>query len=459
MIRTIVCGLLLAFALPGMAAQPEAFRFSKEVARGESKKEAILAVTFDGDVYAATQPEFPDLRIFGPDNKEVPCLVERATEAQMHTVCARCEFKVASLKEHDDALDVFLRLDADSPPADIVDIVTPLTNYERRVRVFGSNDGEKWTELVANGLVFDYSRYMDIQNQRIRLPKNTYRQLKVNITGIADAKESPFLELTRKYQAKSEVERIETTMLERRPFRMDRIELWHERTEKLSQRDRTAEYKVVKYHVEENAKDKTTVVNIVTRREPLTQFTLETSSRNFSRSLAVQVPMKRGDATIWRDIAQGTVSVVDFSGYRRQQLDVSFPEQRQTEYRIVIRNDDNPPLAITGVKAFGNVYQAVFLAAEGQPYRLCYGSEQTERPKYDAATVLGPLRERQDAVQTKLGGEVANPTVVESHAPVSPLRILLNNPVILGTAVVVLVALLGWALFCAVRRINEIPKE
>ena len=67
-----------------------------------------------------------------------------------------------------------------------------LTNYERRVRVFGSEDGMDWTPLVADGLVFDYSRYMDISNREIRLPKNNCRQFKISIAGIADARSRRF---------------------------------------------------------------------------------------------------------------------------------------------------------------------------------------------------------------------------------------------------------------------------
>jgi len=46
----------------------------------------------------------------------------------------------------------------------------------------------------------------------------------------------------------------------------------------------------------------------------------------------------------------------------------------------VIRNEDSPPLAITGNYAHGNAYRAIFLAAEGKSYRLGYGSDDAEPP-------------------------------------------------------------------------------
>ncbi len=314
---------------------------------------------------------------------------------------------------------------------------------------------------MNGALIFDYSRYLDIDNHEIRLPKNAFRQLKIVISGIADAKESPLVELTRKYRGGSESERIEKTRLERRPFRMDRIELWRERSEAISQQEQTAGYAARVSRVEEATDDnggKSTIVYVGTRREPIAELTVETSSRNFSRQARVQTAVRRGRRTEWVDVAAGRVSSVDFGGYRSESLSLHLPEQRENEYRIVIRNDDNPPLVITGVGAKGGVYRAVFLAAAKEHYRLAYGSDDARQPSYDAAAVIEPLRiEGRRPIEARLGGEVRQSGVAAS-AP-SAIGNLLNDPVVLGALIVVLVALLGWALFRATQRINRLPKE
>jgi len=452
----LICSVLLTFALPGMATEPASFRCSKPIDRGTATGESILAVTLDSDVYAATRRDFPDLRIFDARDHEVPCLLEKATEPRTRTVRNACQSTVVSLKERGDGLDVIVRLDADAPAADGLNIMTPLANYERRVSIEGSNDGLGWTPLLAGGVIFDYSRYMDIGNRELRLPYNSYRQFRLSISGIADAKESPFLDLTRKYRGGRETERTETTVLERRPFRIDRIELWHEQAEKTFEYDRKADYKAAGWRVEESPAAKRTIVEVTMRREPLTELTLETSSRNFSREATIQKSMPHGARTEWSDIGSGRISVVDFGGFHRATLGVSFPEERQTAYRIVIHNEDNPPLVITGVKPRGNVYRAVFLAAKGETYHLGYGSQEAAAPQYDAAIVLAPLRERQAPQEARLG--VETPGAAPGEPPVD-LRQLLNNPLFLGPVIAALVALLGWALWRATRRINELPKE
>ena len=461
-LRVEILGAFLSFfvlniALPSRAAEPGMFRFSKEIQSSATDQEAILAVAFDSDVYASTRDRFPDVRIFDAEGQETPYVVEKATEPRMHTVRTPCGSTVTALHEHENDLDVLLRLDDHAPAADGLSILTPLTNFERRIRVYGSDDAATWTPLVDTGLVFDYSRYMDISNRDVRLPKNNYRHLKVSIEGIADSKESPFLDLTRKYRGGNEAERTEKIVLQRRPFRMDRIELWRERQEKLSENERKINYEVAEYRVEEKPDDKTTIVEVTMRRQPLTEFALETSSRNFSRSAVVQTPVTRGGRTEWINVGRGQVSRVDFAGYRKETLGLFFPERRATAYRIVIHNEDSPPLAITGVEARGNVYRAVFLAEQGNHYRLCYGSDEIESPKYDAAMVLAPLRQGHPTAEGRLGAEITSTVDVERH--VFSLRGLLKNRVFLGTVVATLVVLLGWALYHATRRINDIPKE
>jgi hypothetical protein len=228
-----------------------------------------------------------------------------------------------------------------------------------------------------------------------------------------------------------------------------------EKNEKYSESDKKSAYPVAKFRIEEDPTEKSTLVYVDMRREPLTGLTLETGSRNFSRSARVQKPMTRGGRSSWVDVGQGVLSRIGFGGQSSETLGLSFPEQRESEYRIVIRNEDNPPLKILGVKADENVYRVVFLAAENENYRLVYGSDDVGTPVYDTAAVLAPLRQGQKLEEARLGKE----TEQVPSTPEPGVKSLINNPLLLGGAIVLLVVVLGWALFRAAGRINEIPKE
>jgi hypothetical protein len=452
-------------AAPGLAADPAALRFVKDLDRSPSAEEQIAAVTLDAETYAATRSGLADLRIFDAQDAEAPYLMERMTETRREQVRRPCAGRVVSLDEKEGGrIEIRLRLDDKAPAAEGLTIRTPLRDYQRRVRVFGSEDeGTTWRPLGGEALIFDYSRFMDIGNSEIPLAENRDRQFRVVVDQVTDQQQSPFVQLTRELRGGVERKRIEQTVVEHRALRIERIDFWSHDWQDTERQDRKADYPVVGFDVEQLPKDKLTRVRVRTHREPLTSLTLATSSRNFSRQAEVQTPVPAEgpdrDTVVWRTIGTATVQLLDFRGFHRQQLTVGFPQQRQAEYRLVIHNEDSPPLDVTGVTAEGDVYRVVFLAQPGKSYRAFFGSPDLPEPHYDTAAVLGPLRSlspsNQEAVEAKLGPQRNNPAFRAGSAP----RNYLNSPWILGGAIVLMVAVLAWALFRAGRRIEQMPGE
>ena len=291
MMRVGIACLLLGLALPAAAAEPGAFRFSKAIERPSVDQECILAVVLDSDVYAATRRPFRTSASSTRRARKCPSSWRKPPQVERDRCGRPARAASSPCTSRTTASSWSCISTSDARAAEGLSIFTPLRNYERRVRVSGSKDGTAWTPLVGDGLVFDYSRYMDVANREVRLPANDFRQLKIEVAGIGDTKESPFLELTRKYRDGKEAETIEKTVLQRRPFRMDRIELWRQGTVMVSEEDKRADYPVAAFRAEEDAAGKRTIVHVQTHREPLTKFTLGTSSRNFSRAVAIEQPL------------------------------------------------------------------------------------------------------------------------------------------------------------------------
>jgi hypothetical protein len=445
--------LIAATLVPGVTAQQP--RFFKGIDAGNLKQEEILAPLLDSDVYAGTSDGLADLRVLDDKGNEVPFLLQKVTEPRTVSVRQTAPAGDVSLRElKEGGLEIQVSKDEKLPPAEGISLVTPLRNYQQQVQVSGSSDGRSWQTLVADALIFDYSRYMDVGNHEIGLPQNRYSHFRLTIRDVTSNQESELLELTRRLQGGKETERVERTAVERRPFRIDRIDFWyHERR----QGDKKTDYPVADFKAEASAESRQTFIHVHTRREPLTGFHLETSSRNFSRRVAVQVPLAQGMRTQWHDIGTGTISRMDFRDLHRDELLVSFPEARHEEYRIVIDNGDNPALAVTGVRGEGNAYQALFLAAPGVAYHLSYGSEAAKAPSYDTATLRESLARGYQPVAVRLSSQT---TQSAAGAPTGiVMRRVLNNPFVLGGVILVLVAVLVWGLYRAGRRIDRLPKE
>jgi hypothetical protein len=452
--------LVLGAGLTAGAEEPARFRFWRDVDRGSSKEEEIVAFPLDSDIYAATRDGFPDVRVLDDAQTEAPYQIEPEVEYQEDRTRQSAHVEDIRLREEASSIEVKLRLPKDYPAAEGFSFSTPQVNYERKVRVFGSDDGATWKPLVTDGIIFDYSRYMDVANRDVALPQNSFRQFRLVLEDVVDEKESPYKELTRTFRGGKEEERKEATRIERRAFRIDRITFFWHVTRQHVQKAKKSEYPLAGLEKQEDAANHETILHVRTRREPLTSFTLQTRSRNFNRRAVVEVPVVRGVTTEWNAIGKATVSNFRFRSVRREQLSVAFPEHRREEYRIVIRNEDNPPLDITGVKgvkAEGNVYRAVFLAQEGKSYRVFYGSETAQSPRYEAATVLATLREKYQPSEARLGKEVENAAF--QAEPGLALRNLLNNWFFLGAAICVMVAVLAWGLFRAGRHLEGLPKE
>ncbi len=454
-----LCLLLIGWLVPASnAGDLELLQFAKPIQRQPATEEEILAIPLDADVYAATQDGLADIRILDPARAEMPFRIERATDTTVDTQRRPSPSAVRSLvtNETDNSIEVLVELEKEAPAADGLTVITPLEDFERRVNVFGSDDGTSWQPLATDAMIFDYSRFMDIANREILLPRNSFRRLKLVIQDVVDEDTSTLMELTRQFAQSDETQRTERTMVERRPLRIDRIDLWHNVPQQRIKKTVRADYPIVEFQAEENAEDKTTIVHVRTRREPLVQFTLETSSANFSRAAVVEVPSTRGVTVTWTPVGRATLSQFRFRDFQREQLSIEFAEQRQDEYRLVIANGDNAPLAITGLQAQGHVYRALLLAAPGAEYQLCYGAEKAAAPRYDTAAIDVALAEGFPPVAAALGSQTPNPGFGGSRG-FGPAD-WLDSPLFLGSAIALMVAVLGFLVFRASRHIEPMEQ-
>ena len=123
-------------------------------------------------------------------------------------------------------LEIVIELDEKAPGATGATIRTPLTDYERRVRVYGSRTGDDWVPLVSDGAIFDYSRFMDVRNRDVLIPANDYRRFKLVVEHELDERESPLRDLIRGRGEGKKDEQVEITQTLRRPFRIDGVDLW-----------------------------------------------------------------------------------------------------------------------------------------------------------------------------------------------------------------------------------------
>ena len=449
----VLSALAWSTSIAEAAVKTSEFASMKSILLEPFSEDTIVAVPLDSEVYDSVKPDLSDIRIVAGSSIEVPFLVEKEIETRTRVTKKIAQSTVASLREMEgNRLEMNLSLDEDAPAADLLRIHTPLSNFERRISVDGSADGMDWEQLVDGALIFDYSRYFDIENTDVELPKNEHRKFRVLIEDIIDEKASPFRTLWSLTTHGKEVERSEGFIIRSRHFRIDRIDLWAKSERETFESERTQEYPVRGFKVSRNEEEQQTIVEIDCRKEPLTNISIGSSTRNFSRRARLEVEEERRADTRWVQIGSAILTAINFLDYSKESLAISFPEHRAAKYRLTIEDQDNAPLAIESVTGKGRIYAMLFIGEPGASYDLYYDSERAKAPRYDIATVLAPIRHTYISVPASLGPESPNPAY-NSEAD-KPPSTLLENKLFLTGVILAMVLILAWALFSTSRKMS-----
>lgn len=456
--RWICCALLTGMMQPVISvAEDPSFRFSRPIEMALPAEEELFALPLDSDIYAATGEEFPDIRVLDADDRLVPFLIRRVTEARTEKIRKRWTAANPALKPlGDQGMEIRLVLAPEDPIPLGLTFVTPLRDFEQQIQIFSTGEGTE-SLLVDEALIFDYSKLMDIRHTDVSLPSTTAREFRIVIGALTVDQESQLLELTRSLQSDEEDNRTESTTIQRRPFRIERIELWTEQAEKIRQVDIVQPWPVTSVKVTQDAEQKQTLVELQSHREPLTALKINTSSRNFSRVAEVQVERDSGSGMEWETVANTAISQFQLRDFREEHLTISLPETRCDHLRLVILNGDSPQIAIESIEAVGPQYEVVFLGKPNQNVRLAYGSDTAEPPEHDTVALNTALAKGIRPLPATLGVQsaIADTGVNKSLK----VKNLLNSPLVLGAVIGILVIALGWGLFQASRRIDQMPRE
>lgn len=422
--------------------------------------EELVAIVVDSDVYARSRANYPDVRLLdSATDQEIPYLIRRAQTKRSRKVQQVWHPEDLAVKPLDDGgLEIRFRSDRKRHPRapQGIRFISPLTNFEHHVRVEVSDDGTEWRTVVDDGLIFDYSQFMDVRNlaiEPLNLGDDQPEFYRLTIADVTQEQQSQLLELTRSLSGEDETNRTERVTINRQPFRIDRIDLWIDEVRDDVVDDKEQEYPLTIDRTEQDAESKATHIYLKSRREPLTEMTVVTPSRNFSRAARVEVRGESAGADTWHSIGTWNLSRIDFRTLKRESLTMSIPNEiRATEYRLTIDNGDNPPLDVTEVTANGHVYEVVFLATSGKQYDLTYGNEKIAAPNYDTAAIAASLQEGFAPLIATLGEEsLVEPAVV----PESYWKWLVNNTWAMTAIIGVLVLVLAAALYRATRHLEN----
>ena len=455
-IRFFICCVLVARASHCLASD-SAVTFSRPVVFPASAEEELLAVALDSDVYAGTAGQLSNVRLLDAEGRSIAYLLRKVQTIRSAKVETDWTAKkLEGQPREDGGLEIIVRLEKDDPQVTGLTLITQLKDFEQRVRVYSSSEEDQWEPAGEETLIFDYSRFLDVRQTTVRFPKTGDRNFRIVVDNVTAVQESELLELTRRLRGADETEREEQVTIQRRPFRIDRIDFLSDFLRQQSAGNKKVDYPIGNMRIEKNTDDQQTIIHLESNRDPLTSFRLQTPDKNFSRRVTVEVPHQQGVRTSWHNIGESILSRIDFKGFKQEDLLVEFSESRHDSYRLVIHDRDSPSIEVTGVEAMGNVYELLFLASPETDYQLVYGNDEDSRlPQYDTAAIEQLLAKGFQPKQAQLGSQGQ-----ETSSPAAFRWLdVFNNRIVLFSAIGLLMVVLVWCLYQAAKRVDNFPNE
>ncbi|NCC50147.1 MAG: hypothetical protein EOM20_02925 [Spartobacteria bacterium] len=385
------------------------FPYQKELQVPDVTVGEVGSFLLDNDMYASTDGSYANVRLIDENGAEVPFYLRK----KVHTVTQIVESAISSRildfeRDDDNIAGILVQKGEGEKAPEALLLKTGNRNFEKFVSVYGGHSPGQWVEIVRDVEIYDYSRFINVRNTRIEIPRQDFEFFRIDIANFTEQKSADDFEVTtdkREGQIFSEVER---RRMRDESIHIEDIEL---KAKKIVARPdepfRTA-CEIGALTMAPDEKRQATIWTFQSDRQPLVSFSFDTPSRNFSRRFRIE-GAPGGPKPEWRNLADTTLHKFEIGNLRDDNLTAALNgERRFAQYRVTVFNQDNASLAIDSVIATGLVYEVVFLPDPLARYTVLYGGEEIRAPMYDVSAVVKSVPTIQ-TTRYALGEQERNP--------------------------------------------------
>lgn len=452
----LIIGCWLIIANPAMAKiSLEQFPYYKPLVRETKTDKEFAVFAFDDSLYAHTDKHYVDLRVVDQDNQEIPFFrrqqMREKTEAREYQI----EIEILKFKElSQNRIEVIIKTKKTTLIPQALIIHTNQKNYEKQVTIYGSYDQRNWQPITEAQPIFDYSRFIDVSNHRVELTPPIYRYYKLEISNIIETYHSPLSRIIQETKDDAIFQQKTMRTIRQENLRIDEITMLGTQKQVVSRKPITQAYTIDCCRIEEDIDHNRTYVYFTSHRQPLTAITIETSTANFSRTAVLHgTNTITAENTHWQETVTCQLTKINLANYIQENLIIHFPAQRYQYYRLVIENQDSPPLDIIAMTAEGLIMEGVFILEDEKTYRLFYGAERMTAPQYDIQAVISKI-DTIDAEPLVVGNEAKN-LVYQKQPTTEKKEPLFSQELLFTIAIVLMVVILTLAITGVAKKIEE----
>ncbi|MCX6375245.1 MAG: DUF3999 family protein [Armatimonadetes bacterium] len=404
--RRLTITLVFLIALSGSAQadfNPRNWaRYSPvEAPKGASGQYAQVAL--DRDVYSGSNLDLSDVRVVRGKDQEVAykLLVDEGRTSDTEYSATMLNESLVPGKYSSFVLD----LGKPGVLSNRVEIQTSSANFMRKVEIDAASDGVNWAVLRNDAYIFDFSRDYHSRSTAVTYPDSTYRYIRVKVWNYG---EKPLT--------------IDGALVSRRKTEPAREEVLYKGMGTVSQ----------------NSEEKSTDVELDLGASglPASKDVITSSSTNYHRWVEIAGSIDRKE---WIDLCSSQILKYDTPKFKGEESSIPCSGRGYRYMRVRIRNYDDQPITITGIKVYGARKRFFFPYRTGASYRLYYGNSEAGLPTYDIEETFKYLS-AEKAIVLRLGPGVKNPDFV---MPIATKPWFEKNPWILWVVLLAAVILLG----------------
>ncbi|MFM7037298.1 MAG: hypothetical protein ACKO2L_06200 [Planctomycetaceae bacterium] len=432
------------------------YRCQRPLTTEPTDQPSLASLRIDAAIWEQTREGLPDLLLSDEAGQPVAFLVRPVQQTEQVRSVRRWMAENPELRPRaDGSMEIAVNLKDGDPQPEGLALFTPLTNFELRLRVYAGTDTTGQL-LVEDAVLYDYSQFMNVRRTDVKFNSGSSRSFCIVIDQEVPATESTLKELTRTFAGGSETQRTESVVQQRRPIRIDGLEYFTESAVLEQAVQALDSWAVAGPEIQFNAETRDTFVSFTAGRRPLSQITLQTSSRNFSRTAHLEY-LVPGKPDRWQTHHSGELRQIQIGRVQETQLTLVFPVERREQWRLRIENNGTASLQGLGLQLTGPASELVWLAEPDRRTLLLYGDDRATAARNDVV-ILEEALAKGEKPRAATAGPVAFRTVVAPAEPINS-RDIINQPSLLIGLAILLTAAMGWGLYSAALRLKDLPDD
>jgi len=372
-LTTYIFGLIL-ISNSLFCSVPENFPFVKNI-DGNLTPNKFYSILLDEDIWVNLNKDKSNIRLFDDEKNEVPFVLKQKKTFKKIKKSIPIDSKLVHMSHpKDNSIDIIFKLKK-VKDIDSIEIKTKVQNFEKNISIYGSNSKENWA-LLKEDTIFDYSSIINHHKLKVKLPKSSYNYYKIKINNVIENSESPIISLSVENGISDKNIINYRKTIYKKTFKVDHVIFYFSQSKLIPTSAVETEPKTPSWsaHIEENSHKTEVLIDSI--GAPLQSITIDTKRKVFERPMTVQV-LKNNSKT-WR-----TIRNLKMKTNKNNRFLISLNGASGKQFRLIINNEDNPPISITSLQLNRRRYHFVFSPNQETPLSIYYGGQTDHFPTYD----------------------------------------------------------------------------